>query len=225
MLSCPGVRPLTLPEQPHPGAVPFFQPPGTRLPGSGVRRQAIGWCGLALSALKGGCPMEHPAGAGIEPADTIPAILPDFHRHGFRGAVSRHIRLDPSSLGKLWVNPRELTARDFSLAESSESGGILCVFPAFGTARIGEKSRCSAEGDLFRDSLKERAAHFGAGEAGRIQTGIHWGVQPLLCHLSYRLMCPHPAFAGRDLPLSCPASPVSPGSSKPRSWVVSCIRP
>ena len=140
-------------------------------------------------------------------------------------AVSRHIRLDPSSLGKLWVNPRELTARDFSLAESSESGGILCVFPAFGTARIGEKSRCSAEGDLFRDSLKEHAAHFGAGKAGRIQTGIHWGVQPLLCHLSYRLMCPRPAFAGRDLPLSCPASPVSPGSSKPRSWVVSCIRP
>lgn len=29
--------------------------------------------------------MEHPAGAGIEPADAIPAILPDFHRHGFRG--------------------------------------------------------------------------------------------------------------------------------------------
>ena len=144
--------------------------------------------------------MEHPAGAGIEPADTIPAIFAGFSPARIPGAVSRHIRLDPSSLGKLWVNPRELTARDFSLAESSESGGILCVFPAFGTARIGEKSRCSAEGDLFRDSLKEHAAHFGAGKAGRIQTGIHWGVQPLLCHLSYRLMCPRPAFAGRDLP-------------------------
>ena len=43
----------------------------------------------------------------------------------------------------------------FSLDESSESGGILYVFPTFGTARIVEKSRCSAEGDLFRASLEE----------------------------------------------------------------------
>ena len=42
---------------------------------------------------------------------------------------------------------------DFSLDESSESVGILYVFPAFGTARIGEKNRCLAEGDLFGDSL------------------------------------------------------------------------
>ena len=154
MLSCPGVRPLNPAGAAPPGSRPISQPPGTRLPGSGVRRQAIGWCGLALSVQKGGCPMEHPAGAGIEPADAIPAIFAGFSPARIPGAVSRHIRLDPSSLGKLWVNPRELTARDFSLDESSESGGILCVFPAFGTARIGEKSRCSAAGDLFRNSLR-----------------------------------------------------------------------
>jgi hypothetical protein len=28
------------------------------------------------------------------------------------------------------------------------------IFPAFGTAQLGKKIRCSAEGDLFTDSLK-----------------------------------------------------------------------
>lgn len=40
--------------------------------------------------------MEHPAGAGIEPADTIPAIFAGFSPARIPGAVSRHIRLDPS---------------------------------------------------------------------------------------------------------------------------------
>jgi len=43
--------------------------------------------------------------------------------------------------------------RDFSLAEGFKSGGILCVFPGFEAARIEEKIRCSAAGDLFRVSL------------------------------------------------------------------------
>ena len=169
----PRHRPLTLPEQPHPGAVPFFQPPGTRLPGSGVRRQAIGWCGLALSALKGGCPMEHPAGAGIEPAYAIPAILPDFHRHGFRGqcratSVLTHLH---------WRFPK-------------------------GARRP------------FRRWW------------GRPDSNRH----PLGCPapaLSFELPphVPAPHLRGGISPFSCPASPVSPGSSKPRSWAVSCIRP
>ena len=70
--------------------------------------------------------------------------------HGQEGLV----RLWDFFLGKLSLNPQELTARNFSLGESFKSGGILYVFPAFGTARIGEKSRCSAAGDLFRGSLR-----------------------------------------------------------------------
>ena len=57
-----------------------------------------------------------------------------------------------TSTGKLWINRRELTARDFSPDEGFQSGGILCVFPALETAQLGKKIRCSAEDNLFRDS-------------------------------------------------------------------------
>ena len=52
-----------------------------------------------------------------------------------------------TSTGKLWINRRELTARDFSPDEGFQSGGILCVFPTFKTAQLGKKIRCSAEDD------------------------------------------------------------------------------
>ena len=40
------------------------------------------------------------------------------------------------------VNSQELTVRGFSLDEGSENGGILYVFPAFGTERIGKNIHC-----------------------------------------------------------------------------------
>jgi len=48
---------------------------------------------------------------------------------------------------------RELTAGDFGSPESMENKGILYVFPAFHTAPVGQKIRCSAEAELFRGSL------------------------------------------------------------------------
>ncbi len=48
---------------------------------------------------------------------------------------------------------RELTAGDFGSQESMEREGILDVFPAFHTAPVGQKIRCSAETELFRGSL------------------------------------------------------------------------
>ena len=44
-------------------------------------------------------------------------------------------------------------ARDFGSAESTEIAGILCVFPNFGTARMGQKTRHPAVAELFRGSL------------------------------------------------------------------------
>ena len=41
----------------------------------------------------------------------------------------------------------------FVSGESLGNGGILDVFPVFQTVRMGQKIRCSAADDLFRDSL------------------------------------------------------------------------
>ncbi|MBP3305698.1 MAG: hypothetical protein J6L24_06990, partial [Oscillospiraceae bacterium] len=49
-------------------------------------------------------------------------------------------------------------AEDFGSDESSENEGILYVFPVFGTARLGQKIRLSAEDYLFRGSLRTRPA-------------------------------------------------------------------
>ena len=46
-----------------------------------------------------------------------------------------------------------LTAGVFISGESSENGRILDVFPVFQAARLGQKIRCSAADDLFRDPL------------------------------------------------------------------------
>ena len=70
-------------------------------------------------------------------------------------------------LGKLRLNRQELAAEDFVSAESSESGGILYVFPAFRTARMGQKIRRPAEADLFRGSLVS-----GGAEAAFAALGI-----------------------------------------------------
>ena len=52
-----------------------------------------------------------------------------------------------TSTGKLWINRRELTARDFSPDEGFQSGGILCVFPALETAQLGKKIRTGNQAD------------------------------------------------------------------------------
>ena len=44
-------------------------------------------------------------------------------------------------------------ARDFGSAESTKIAGILCVFPNFGTARMGQKTRHPVAAELFRGSL------------------------------------------------------------------------
>ena len=48
-------------------------------------------------------------------------------------------------------------ARDFGSAESTEIVGILCVFPNFGTARMGQKTRHPAVAELFRGSIDNPA--------------------------------------------------------------------
>ena len=50
-------------------------------------------------------------------------------------------------------------ARDFGSAESTEIAGILCVFPNFGTARMGQKTRHPAVAELFRGSLGVSKGH------------------------------------------------------------------
>ena len=45
-------------------------------------------------------------------------------------------------LGQHRAIRQEQSAKDFSSDESSESGGILCVFPTFRTAQSAEKIRC-----------------------------------------------------------------------------------
>ncbi len=50
------------------------------------------------------------------------------------GGINRALFALFPELGDLVLNPQELTARNFSLVESFKSGGILYVFPAFGTA-------------------------------------------------------------------------------------------
>ena len=67
-------------------------------------------------------------------------------------------------LGKLWLIRQELTARDFDSAKSTENAGILCVFPIFSTAWMGQKIRCSAADDLFRGSLKKRCLPLNSGK-------------------------------------------------------------
>ena len=69
-------------------------------------------------------------------------------------------------IGNLCLNRQELAARDSSIAESSKNGGILYVFPGFGTERIGEKIRCPAGDDLFRDSIVFSGNAFPFGEGG-----------------------------------------------------------
>ena len=58
-----------------------------------------------------------------------------------------------SVFGNLWIIRQELVARDFGSAESTEIAGILCVFPNFGTARMGQKTRHPAVAELFRGSF------------------------------------------------------------------------
>ena len=45
------------------------------------------------------------------------------------------------------------SARDFDPSERMENAGILCVFPIFHTARLGQKIRHPAVAELFRGSL------------------------------------------------------------------------
>ena len=85
---------------------------------------------------------------------TLPAIMVERVSCVSGGGINHALFALFPELGDLVLNPQELTARNFSLVESFKSGGILYVFPAFGTARIGEKSRYSAAGDLFRDPLR-----------------------------------------------------------------------
>ena len=68
-------------------------------------------------------------------------------------------------LRKLWLNRQKLAVRDFDSAEGSKNVGILCVFPIFWTARMGQKIHCPAAGDLFRVSLKkaQKSAPLGRG--------------------------------------------------------------
>ena len=64
------------------------------------------------------------------------------------------IKYVESHLRKQQSIRRELTVKDFGSDESLESGGILCVFPTFQTARLGQKIHCSAEGEGFAVSAK-----------------------------------------------------------------------
>ena len=50
-------------------------------------------------------------------------------------------------------------ARDLGSAESIKIVGILCVFPNFSTARMGQKTRHSAADELFRGSLDMKSSH------------------------------------------------------------------
>ena len=69
-------------------------------------------------------------------------------------------------------------ARDFGSAESTEIAGILCVFPNFGTARMGQKTRHPAVAELFRGSLVARSGGAdGLRDEGLLESAINTPLQ------------------------------------------------
>ena len=56
----------------------------------------------------------------------------------------------------------------FSIEYQYEIEGILCVFPNFRTARMGQKTRCSAADHLFRGSLRHHIIMW-QGDSARAQ--------------------------------------------------------
>lgn len=58
---------------------------------------------------------------------------------------------------------QEPAAGDFGTPESMKNGGIPDVFPVFYTALAGQKIRCPAEAELFRDSIETSRPCLSAG--------------------------------------------------------------
>ena len=92
--------------------------------------------------------------------------------------VCRQCRRTSRALGQHRIMGQGDSARDFVSSESMKNAGILCVFPIFHTARLGQKIRrsprlplCGAALDLYN--------RFFPFNLGMIAPGNHWDFDSL----------------------------------------------
>ena len=108
-----------------------------RLPGIRWRfpHQCAHWFGMTCSD---GPPNSNLSFCCVNPKSTISYILKKHRRGAACAFVWKFIR-------KLRFNQQVLAARDFGAAERIKSEGILCVFRALDSARLGQKIRCQPQ--------------------------------------------------------------------------------